>query len=214
MTYHLRPVQAFAARYSTALWPMKLFHKQSSSPTNISYWHYSNEHGIFSSNSIKSTITVRSLARHLHARIQVRWSITFRCSNLKDSLILIGPDFYGEYTNEISILWTFTGIINRSFEQHILHSFVECMAPTWQSPSAPTRKHKKKPGKDIWETKFGYDSCVERPAHSPDFNLFEFFLWDYLKEQLYKTPPRTLQNLQHAITYAYTSVLPDMQRNL
>lgn len=186
MMYHPRPVQAFAARYSTALWPMQLFHKQSRGPTNISYWHYSNEHGIFSSNSIKTTITVRSLARHLHTRTQARWSITFRCSNLKDSLNLIGPDFHGEYANEISILWTFTGHINRSFEQHILYSFVKCMVPTWQSPSATTRKRKKKPGKDIWETKFGYDSCVERPAHSPDFNYSSSSCEIFLKSNCIK----------------------------
>ncbi|GBO21611.1 hypothetical protein AVEN_208449-1 [Araneus ventricosus] len=38
----------------------------------------------------------------------------------------------------------------------------------------------------------GYGSCVEWPPRSPDLNPLDFFLWRYIKQRVYATPPPTL----------------------
>ncbi|GBL80916.1 hypothetical protein AVEN_26325-1 [Araneus ventricosus] len=48
----------------------------------------------------------------------------------------------------------------------------------------------------------------EWPPHSPDLTPMDFFLWGYLKQQVYATPPPTLQDLQRRITNACASVTP------
>ncbi|GBM70207.1 hypothetical protein AVEN_60135-1 [Araneus ventricosus] len=56
----------------------------------------------------------------------------------------------------------------------------------------------------------GYGDCVEWPPHSPDLNPLDFFLWGYIKQQVYATPTPTLQELQNRITDACASVSPAM----
>ncbi|GBM18308.1 hypothetical protein AVEN_147429-1 [Araneus ventricosus] len=48
----------------------------------------------------------------------------------------------------------------------------------------------------------GYDGCVEWPPRLPDLNPLDFFLWGYIKQRVYATPPSTLQELRKRITVA------------
>ncbi|GBM39967.1 hypothetical protein AVEN_142242-1 [Araneus ventricosus] len=41
----------------------------------------------------------------------------------------------------------------------------------------------------------GYGGCVEWPPLSPDLKPLDFFLWVYIKQRVYATPPPTLQEL-------------------
>ncbi|GBM75183.1 hypothetical protein AVEN_99576-1 [Araneus ventricosus] len=41
-----------------------------------------------------------------------------------------------------------------------------------------------------------YGGFQECPPRSPDLTAMDFFLWGYLKQQVYATPPPTLQDLQ------------------
>ncbi|GBN85531.1 hypothetical protein AVEN_161118-1 [Araneus ventricosus] len=41
-----------------------------------------------------------------------------------------------------------------------------------------------------------YGVLKEWPPRSPDITQIDFFLWGYLKQQVYATPPPTLQDLQ------------------
>ncbi|GBL93706.1 hypothetical protein AVEN_166751-1 [Araneus ventricosus] len=43
----------------------------------------------------------------------------------------------------------------------------------------------------------GYGGCVEWPPRSPDMNPLDFFLWGYIKQRVYATPPPTLQELRN-----------------
>ncbi|GBN45986.1 hypothetical protein AVEN_103362-1 [Araneus ventricosus] len=56
----------------------------------------------------------------------------------------------------------------------------------------------------------GYGGCVEWPPSSPDLNPLDFFMWGYIKQQMYATPPPTLQELRNRITDACASVSPAM----
>ncbi|EFN85682.1 hypothetical protein EAI_02991, partial [Harpegnathos saltator] len=37
---------------------------------------------------------------------------------------------------------------------------------------------------------------IEWPPRSPDMNPLDFFFWGYLKDCIYKTKPRNLDNLR------------------
>ncbi|GBM23524.1 hypothetical protein AVEN_153093-1 [Araneus ventricosus] len=56
----------------------------------------------------------------------------------------------------------------------------------------------------------GYGGFQEWPPHSPDLTPMDFFLWGYLKQQVYATPSPTLQDLQRRITDACVNVTPTM----
>ncbi|GBN36659.1 hypothetical protein AVEN_202654-1 [Araneus ventricosus] len=55
-----------------------------------------------------------------------------------------------------------------------------------------------------------YGGCVEWPSRPPSLNPLDFFLWGYIKQQVYATPPPILQELRNRITDACASVSPDM----
>ena len=67
--------------------------------------------------------------------------------------------------------------------------------------------HKTFPGKQYLVTEFGsqiieHGSFKEWPPRLPDLTPLDFFLWGYLKEQAYATPPQTLQDLEwHIMDY-------------
>ncbi|GBL75143.1 hypothetical protein AVEN_194397-1 [Araneus ventricosus] len=60
----------------------------------------------------------------------------------------------------------------------------------------------------------GYGGCVEWPPRSPDLNPLDFFLWGYIKQRVYATPPPKLQELRNRITDACASVSPAMLHNV
>ncbi|GBO43071.1 hypothetical protein AVEN_48071-1 [Araneus ventricosus] len=60
----------------------------------------------------------------------------------------------------------------------------------------------------------GYGGCVEWPPRSTDLNPLDFFLWGYIKQRMYATPPPTLQELRNRITDACASVSPAMLYNV
>ncbi|GBN60593.1 hypothetical protein AVEN_226786-1 [Araneus ventricosus] len=60
----------------------------------------------------------------------------------------------------------------------------------------------------------GYGGCVEWPPRSPDLNPLDFFMWEYIKQRVYATPPPTLQELKNRITDTCASVSPAMLYNV
>ncbi|GBN60617.1 hypothetical protein AVEN_66712-1 [Araneus ventricosus] len=60
----------------------------------------------------------------------------------------------------------------------------------------------------------GFGVCVEWPPRSPDLNPLDFFLWGYIKQRVYATPPPTLQELRNRITDACDSLSPAMLYNV
>ena len=45
-----------------------------------------------------------------------------------------------------------------------------------------------------------FNTRLEWPPYSPDINPCDFYLWGHLKDRVYRTPPRTLDDLKKAIT--------------
>lgn len=52
------------------------------------------------------------------------------------------------------------------------------------------------------------------PARSPDLTCLDFFLWGYLKNEVYDTPPTTLENTKERIRAAFRRVTPQMLLNV
>ncbi|GBN60164.1 hypothetical protein AVEN_54226-1 [Araneus ventricosus] len=55
-----------------------------------------------------------------------------------------------------------------------------------------------------------YGGFQDWPPRSPDLTSMEFFLCGYLKQQVYATPPSTLQDLQRRITDVCANVTSTM----
>ncbi|GBN60448.1 hypothetical protein AVEN_172982-1 [Araneus ventricosus] len=69
--------------------------------------------------------------------------------------------------------------------------------------------------RDIFQQNvIGYGGCVEWPPRSPDLNPLDFFLWGYIKQRVYATPPSTLQELLNRNMGACASVSPAMLYNV
>ncbi|GBL81877.1 hypothetical protein AVEN_50479-1 [Araneus ventricosus] len=65
-------------------------------------------------------------------------------------------------------------------------------------------------GNTFQQQVIGYGGCVEWPPRSPDLNPLDFFLWGYIKQRVYATPPTILQEFRNRITDACASVSPAM----
>ena len=56
----------------------------------------------------------------------------------------------------------------------------------------------------------GCDSPIPWLPHSPDITLVDFFLWGYVKDIIYQTKIRDINDLQHQIIEAIDTVIVDM----
>ena len=56
---------------------------------------------------------------------------------------------------------------------------------------------------DRW---IGRMDCIEWPARSPGMTPLDYFLWGYLKDRVYKTKPRSLQELRQRIQDEYDNI--------
>ena len=55
----------------------------------------------------------------------------------------------------------------------------------------------------------GRRGSYEWPARSPDLTPYSFFLWGWLKEQVYSTKPRNLEELEGRIRKVMTFILQE-----
>ncbi|GBN15366.1 hypothetical protein AVEN_244276-1 [Araneus ventricosus] len=92
------------------------------------------------------------------------------------------------------------------------------MVPTWRCGCAQNIISEAVPGGGIREQMVGNGGFQEWPPRSPDLTPMDFFLWRYVKQHVYATPPPTLQDLQRRITDACaimtSAMLHRMQREI
>lgn len=60
----------------------------------------------------------------------------------------------------------------------------------------------------------GFRGEVEWPARSPDLTPLDFFLWGYLKENVYATPPADLGDLRQRVTACIRTITPEMMEDV
>ena len=56
----------------------------------------------------------------------------------------------------------------------------------------------------------GGGSPIAWPAHSPDIILYDFFVWGFIKDIIYKTKVRSIIDLQEYINRAFHHVTPEI----
>ena len=59
----------------------------------------------------------------------------------------------------------------------------------------------------------GRDSPTPWPLRSPDITPLDFFLWGYVKDEVFSTPVPDVTNLKARITDAFATITEDMLRN-
>ncbi|GBL93247.1 hypothetical protein AVEN_215634-1 [Araneus ventricosus] len=78
------------------------------------------------------------------------------------------------------------------------------------APAHKTSSVKQYLEEEFGEQIIGYGGFQEWLPRSPDLAPMDFFLWGYLKQQVYASPPPTLQDLRRRITDACVNVTPSM----
>lgn len=141
-------------------------------------------------------------------RHQKRWSVNVWCGIWRNRLV--GPVFYEG---------TLTGRRYLELLESILPDFeddlplVDLRSLWFQHDGAPA--HRPAAVQRLLTDTFGqriigYGGSVEWPPRSPDLTPLDFFLWGYLKDQVYQTEATNPQDLRRRINDACTSVTPEM----
>ncbi|GBO08832.1 hypothetical protein AVEN_76284-1 [Araneus ventricosus] len=88
------------------------------------------------------------------------------------------------------------------------------MVATRRRPSAQGIKCPKVHSGHIPATSHRIWWLVEWPPRLPDLNPLDIYLWGYMKQRVYATPPPILQELRNRIEDACASVSPTMLYNV
>ena len=89
---------------------------------------------------------------------------------------------------------------------------------SWMQDGAPsyrTNVVRNRLGEVFGNRIIGLGHAVEWPPRSSDLTPYDFFLWGYLKNKVYETPPNDLQDLRNSIGrhVAELSDHPEIIRN-
>lgn len=143
---------------------------------------------------------------------QVRWSVNVWCGILNNTLI--GPYFYDG---------TLSGQRYLEFLENTLPVLMECIPlqirkTMWiQQDGAPA--HNAKVVIDYLNQHFpqswlGTRGPLEWPPRSPDLTPLDFFLWSYLKDNVYSEQSTSLNDLKERITKACKTVTSEMLKSV
>ena len=117
---------------------------------------------------------------------------------------LLGPFFFEGNVNGRKYLEMFNNEILPCLLR-IYHLNVEADIQNiwWFQDGAPPHRLREVTQRlrDVFRHNFvALNQDIEWPARSPDLTPLDFFLWGYLKNKVYVTPPRILQDLRERIT--------------
>lgn len=149
-------------------------------------------------------------------RFQQRFSINVWLGILGDTII--GPYFYqGTLNGE-----RYANFLQTQFEDYLDDIPLQMRRDMWfQQDGAPP--HNARIVKNILSEMFGAKwigngGPINWPARSPDLSVLDFFVWGYLKQQVYVTRPESLNVLKDRIRRACGQITPRMlqkaRRNL
>lgn len=148
----------------------------------------------------------------LSTRHQVRWSINVWCGIWKDRLL--GPVFYEGTLNGQRYLQLLQDIIPDFVDDIPLSALRSLWFQHDGAPAHQTAGVRSFLKDCFGQQIIGYGGSVEWPPRSPDLTPLDFFLWGYIKDQVYATPHTSLLDLRRRITDACNSVTPSMLRNV
>lgn len=162
---------------------------------NAHYWSQQNPHW---------------LRQHKH---QVRWSVNVWCGILGDRII--GPYFFEgnldskKYTQEILSIVVDNFACDLSLNDLRKVWFQHDGAPPHFSTSAKRWLDRHFSGQWI-----GRGGAMFWPPRSPDLSPLDFFLWGYVKDQVFATEPIDINDMKNRITSACASIRPEVLRRV
>lgn len=131
---------------------------------------------------------------------------------------IIGPYFYQGSLNAER----YSNFLLTEFEDYLDDVVLEVRRLMWfQQDGAPP--HNARNVRDILNDKFGErwianGGPVHWPARSPDLSILDFFIWGFLKQQVYSRRSENLNDLTDRIRVACRAITPQMlqkaRRNL
>ena len=216
--YHVKPLQALLPqdserRFDFCNWAMNMIENNSNFLSNILWTDEA---------KFQRTGLVNRHNSHYWAlenpswgdsvRHQLRWSINVWCGIWKNRLV--GPVFYEG---------TLTGQRYLQLLQDNIPEFLEdiplaelCTIWFQHDGAAP---HKIASVQRFLQDCFGkriigYGGTTEWPPRSPDLSPLDFFLWGYIKCQVYATTPTNLLDIQQRISDACNNVTASMLMNV
>lgn len=143
---------------------------------------------------------------------QHRWSVNVWAGIVGDHLL--GPYFFHEnVTGE-----NYSNFLENEFQIFLEDLPINLLQRMWfQHDGAPP--HYSHRARNILNGEFpnrwiGRGGTVNWPARSPDLNKMDFFLWGFIKEQVYQDPATTVENMKMRIRNAFASVTDNMLRNV
>lgn len=159
---------------------------------NSHYWSQENPHWVRESN------------------FQTTWGINVWCGLFNGSII--GPYFFNENLNGLRYLHFLENDLIQLMEDIPI---AERQGIWWQQDGAPP--HNSQVVTEYLDRTYpnrwiGNKGPIRWPARSPDLSPLDFFLWGYLKDIVFTTPPLNVDDLKMKIRLACSDITPDIIR--
>lgn len=127
---------------------------------------------------------------------QVRFKTNVWCGILRDRII--GPVFLGENLNALSYNRLLREDLEFFLEDLPVNEYANVI---FHQDGAPPHNARINTVflNDRFEEWMGTNGPIRYPARSPDLNPCDYFLWPYLKDKVFVTPPENLEDLENRI---------------
>lgn len=125
---------------------------------------------------------------------------------------VIGPFFLEERVNGE----TYLNLLGDEVLPRLEELNINPQEIVYQHDGAPAHKHRDVVDwlDDNIPQWIGINGTVLWPPRSPDLTPLDFTIWPYIKNQVYQTPPISMDDLRQKIVLAFENITPLMLRNI
>lgn len=145
------------------------------------------------------------------ASFQHQWRINVWAGIIGE--VIIGPVFLPNNLNSENYLSFLMNTLEEELENFPVATYVSML---FQHDGAPA--HFARSVRAYLDTRYeqwiGRGGPIAWPPRSPDLTVLDFFLWGYVKGVVYSDPCDTCEEMQSRIIDAFTTITPQMLRNV
>lgn len=148
---------------------------------------------------------------NVETNFQTRFSLNVWCGILDD--MLVGPFFIDGSLDQYKYFELLTGYIENFLDQLPLANRYEVIFQQDGAPPHNTRLNVTYLNTHFGERWIGTNGPIRWPPRSPDLTVMDFFLWGYLKDQVYLFQPENIEILRHRILEACRNIPREFLHN-